>query len=46
MYYREPYPLTITIIAPKIYSFPDITYPLTESDTNEIISALESELRK
>ena len=46
MYYREPYPLTITIVAPKIYSFPDITYPLTQSDTKEIISALESELRK
>jgi hypothetical protein len=46
IYYREPYPLTITIVAPKIYSFPDITYPLTESDTNEIISSLESELGK
>lgn len=46
MYYREPYPLAITIVAPKIYSFPDITYPLTQSDIKEIISALETELRK
>lgn len=46
MYYREPYPLAITLVAPKIYSFPDITYPLTQSDVKEIISALESELRK
>ncbi len=46
MYYREPYPLAITIVAPKIYSFPDITYPLTPSDTKEILSALEAELTK
>lgn len=45
-YYREPYPLSITLIAPKIYSFPDVTYPLTQSDVKEIISALEAEVRK
>lgn len=46
MYYREPYPLAITLVAPKIYAFPDITHPLTQSDVKEIISALEAELRK
>ena len=45
-YYREPYPLTLTLFFPNISNFPDVTYPLTQDNVKEIISALEAELRK
>ena len=45
-YYREPYPLTLTIIAPKIVGFPEVTYPLTPDNAKDLISALSLELRK
>lgn len=43
-YYREPYPVTMTISAPKIHYFPANTIPLTQSDISELISDIKSEL--
>jgi hypothetical protein len=43
-YYREPYPVTMTLSVPKIHHFPANIIPLTQSDISELISDIKSEL--
>ncbi len=40
-YYRDPYPLILTVLCPDVLSFPRISYPVTESDVQSLISALQ-----
>lgn len=45
-YYREPYPVSISISVPKIHYFPANVIPLTQADIGELISDIKSELEK
>ena len=44
-YYREPYPMTIQIVAPEIPGIPHIIFPLSVNDKQELLSALRVELK-
>ena len=45
-YYREPYPITLQIISPETPGLPNIIFPLTDSLKQELLSALQIELKK
>jgi hypothetical protein len=45
-YYREPYPITLQIISPETPGLPNIIFPLTDSIKQELLSALQIELKK
>jgi hypothetical protein len=40
-YYRDPYPLFLTVLAPAALMMPQIRYPMTEKDLSSLISALQ-----
>lgn len=44
-YYREPYPITLQIISPEVPGLPQCVFPLTDSHKEELLSALEIELK-
>jgi hypothetical protein len=45
-YYREPYPMTLQILSPETPGLPQITFPLTDILKQELLSALQIELKK
>ena len=45
-YYREPYPISIQIISPETPGLPHIIFPLTDSLKQDLLSALQIELKK
>jgi hypothetical protein len=45
-YYREPYPVTMSLSCPKVYYFPENEIPLSQPDISELISDIKSELAK
>jgi hypothetical protein len=45
-YYREPYPISIQIISPETPGLPQIIFPLTDNLKQELLSALQIELKK
>lgn len=40
-YYRDPYPLFLTVLAPSAIMMPEVKYPLTQKDISSLISALQ-----
>ena len=40
-YYRDPYPLFLTVLAPSAIMMPQVRYPLTPKDISTLISALQ-----
>jgi hypothetical protein len=40
-YYRDPYPLFLTVLAPSALMMPQIRYPMTTKDMSTLISALQ-----
>jgi len=44
-YYREPYPMTLQILSPETPGLPQIIFPLTDSLKQELLSALQIELK-
>jgi len=45
-YYREPYPLTMELLAPHVPSLPSIVCDLDSANLKELISSLMLELSK
>jgi hypothetical protein len=45
-YYREPHPMTLQVISPEVAGLPHIVSPLTQTQRDELLSALQIELKK
>ncbi len=40
-YYRDPYPLFLTVLAPAALMMPIVRYPMTQKDKHSLISVLQ-----
>jgi hypothetical protein len=40
-YYRDPYPLFLTVIAPAALMMPTVRYPMTQKDIQSLISVVQ-----
>ena len=45
-YYREPYPMSLQILSPETPGLPHIIFSLTDSLKQDLLSALQVELKK